>query len=147
MSIHVPELSGLETERSQASRIFFTRSGGYWPFPTLNQCSCNDAHHVVKESLSFDTDCYDITISPYINSCNVRTGCFHLCSCSAEASKIMLVRSDRRLLPASYPHPVYNDRNRNTNVLSEPEIYGSECDIHMFFRCRSIWDEIRFHFF
>ena len=41
---------------------------------------------------------------------------------------------------ASYLHPVYSDRNRCISALSEPEICGSGCGIHMFFRCRSSGD-------
>ena len=35
----------------------------------LDQCSCDDTHHIVEESLSSDLDRDDISVSPDINPC------------------------------------------------------------------------------
>ena len=51
------------------------------------------------------------------------------------------VRSDKMLLPSSYPHPVYNGKNKSTNAPLAPETAGSGYDIHMFFHCHSNGDE------
>lgn len=88
-----------------------------------------------------------VTISPSLHTSMEVTVRMVVFTCAPEPRSWQNhgVRSDKMLLPSSYPHPVYNGKNKSTNAPLAPETSGSGYDIHMFFTVTITGMKIRLH--
>ena len=113
----------------------------------FDQSSGDDSYHVVEESCSCYTYGYDISVTPYINSCHCTDSCFLPALLHRRKKQNHAVRSGMRLLLSSYLHPVCSGRNRCISALSDREFAIQDAVFVCFLTVTVTGMEIRFYFF